>query len=42
MSLMYREIRKKQRSNSGRRAVKIHTVNKRERKNSFFHFFRYT
>ena len=37
--LTYRDIKKKHRSNSGRRAGQIRTVNKRERTNSFFHFF---
>ena len=39
-SLIYREVKKKQRPKSGRRAVQICTVNKRESTDSFFHFFR--
>ena len=39
-NLTYRDVKKKQRSNSGRRAGKIRTVNKRESTDSFFHFFR--
>ena len=38
-NLTYRDVNKKQRSNSGRRVGQIHTVNKRERNDSFFHFF---
>ena len=38
-SLTYRGINKKQRSKSGGRAVQRCTVNKRERTNSFSHFF---
>ena len=38
--LRYRDADKKQRSKSGRRAGHLHTVNKRERTDSFFHFFR--
>ena len=37
--LMYREVKKKHISKSGRKAGKMRTVNKRERTDSFFHFF---
>jgi len=37
--LTHREIQKKQRSKSGRRAGQIRTVTKREHTDSFFHFF---
>jgi len=37
--LTHREIQKKQRSKSGRRAGQIRTVTKREHNDSFFHFF---
>ena len=39
-SLTYRDINKKQISKSNRRTGQIHTVIKRERNNSFFHFSR--
>ena len=38
-SLTYRDVKKKQTSKSGRRAGHIRTFNKRERTDSFFHFF---
>uniref|UniRef100_A0A7S4W3L7 Nucleosome assembly protein n=1 Tax=Ditylum brightwellii TaxID=49249 RepID=A0A7S4W3L7_9STRA len=38
-SLTYREVTKKQRSKSGRKAGQIRTITKRERTDSFFHFF---
>ena len=38
-SLTYRDVKKKKRSKSGRRAVQILTVNKRSRTESFFYFF---
>ena len=38
-SLTYRGVKKKQISKSGRRVGQIGTVNKRERTDSFFHFF---
>ena len=38
-SLTYREVKKKQRSKSGRRASQIRSVNKREMTDSFFHLF---
>ena len=38
-SLTYRDVKKNQISNSGRRAIQLHTSNKRERTNSFFRFF---
>ena len=39
-SLTYRDVEKKQIYNSGRRKVQIRTVNKRDRTDSFFCFFR--
>ena len=39
-SLAYREVNKKQISNSARRVGQIRTFKKRERTDSFFHFFR--
>lgn len=39
--LTHREVTKKQRSKSGKRAGQIRTVTKKERTDSFFHFFRY-
>ena len=39
-SLTYRNVKRNQRYKSGRRLVQIGTVNKRERANSLFHFFR--
>ena len=39
-SLTYRDVKKKQIFKSGRRAGQICTVNKRERNDSLFHFFR--
>ena len=38
-NLTYRDVNKKQRSNSGRRVGQIPTANKRERNDLFFHFF---
>ena len=38
-SLTYRDFKKNQISKSGRRVGQIRTVNKRERTDSFFHFF---
>ena len=38
--MMYRDIKKNLRSKSVRRAGKIRTVNKKERTDSIFHFFR--
>ena len=38
-SLKYRDVKNKQRSNIGRRAGQIHTVNKRDRNDSLFNFF---
>ena len=38
-SLMYMDVKKKQRSKSGGREGQIRTDNKRERTDSFFHFF---
>ena len=38
-SLMYRDVKKKKISKSSGRVGQIRTVNKRERKDSFFHFF---
>ena len=38
-SFTYMEFKKKKRSKSGRRSGHIITLNKRERTNSFFHFF---
>ena len=37
--LTHRNLKKKKRSKSGKREGNIRTVNKRERTNSFFHFF---
>ena len=39
-SLTYRDVNKNQRYKSRSRSKQIHTVNKRERTNSFFYFFR--
>mmetsp|Transcript_5785 Transcript_5785/g.8691 ORF Transcript_5785/g.8691 Transcript_5785/m.8691 type:complete len:323 (+) Transcript_5785:2691-3659(+) len=39
MCLTFREVKKKQRSKSGKRAGQIRTVTKKERADSFFHFF---
>ena len=39
-SLTYREVKKKHKSKSGRRAGQIRIVNNRERTDSFFRFFR--
>jgi len=39
MCLTFREIVKKQRNKSGKRAGQIRTVKKKERSESFFHFF---
>ena len=38
-SLMYRDVNNNQRSKGGGREGQIRTVNKRERTDSFFHFF---
>ena len=38
--MTYRYVKKKQISKTGRRAIQIRTVNKRERKDSLFHLFR--
>ena len=38
-SFTYRDVKKKQISKSGGRPGQIRTVNKRERNDSFFHFF---
>uniref|UniRef100_A0A7S4J1F5 Nucleosome assembly protein n=1 Tax=Odontella aurita TaxID=265563 RepID=A0A7S4J1F5_9STRA len=38
-SLTFREVKKKQRAKQGRKAGQIRTVTKRERTDSFFHFF---
>ena len=37
--MTYRDVKKNQRSKSGRRAGQIRTVNKKKRTDSFFHFF---
>ena len=39
-SLTYMDVNKKQISKSGRRVGQTRTVNKRERNDSLFHFFR--
>jgi nucleosome assembly protein 1-like 1 len=40
MCLTFRDVTKKQRSKSGKKAGQIRTVTKKERSESFFHFFR--
>ena len=40
MCLTHKEVTKKQRNTSGKRAGQIRTVTKKERTDSFFHFFR--
>ena len=39
MCLTFKEVQKKQRSKSGKRAGQIRTITKKERTDSFFHFF---